>query len=298
MGKIDLRKLGDGLVVADGGWSTALHARGVPQGQPAELANLTHPHLVERLAGEYAESGAQILCTNTFAANRLMFERRKIQADWAEVSRAGVEISRKVADRAGLTVVGTIGPSGRILAVREAREEQLEQCFADQARVLVDAGAEALVLETFSELAEVLLVLRAVKAVTEVPVIACMSFDSGPQRTRSVMGTDAAQAAAALEAAGADLVGSNCGAGVAHALPAVVALLGHTTRPVWVKPNAGTPLLEDGRPVWRVTPEEFAGHLSPLIEAGVSVLGGCCGTGPEHVKRVAALARSRGRPQR
>ena len=133
--------------------------------------------------------------------------------------------------------------------------------------------------------------LRVVKDTAALPVIASMSFDSGPQRTRTMMGTPAEECAAALEDAGADVIGCNCGSGINHALPAVVALRAATALPLWVKPKAGLPELEDGRAVWKQTPEEFATYLPQILDAGANIVGGCCGSGPEHIQRVAALAR-------
>lgn len=284
-----------GITVADGGWSTILQARGVPPAVPAELANLTHPHLVEQLARDYVAAGARFITTNTFSANRFLFERKRIDQDWRAVNRRGAELSRSAIAGSGALVAGSIGPSGKILAVKEAREEELAAVFAAQAEALAEGGADLIVLETFSELAEILVALEAVRKATALPVIASMSFDSGPQRTRTMMGARAEDCATALTEAGADAVGCNCGTGIATILPAVVALRAHTRLPLWVKPNAGLPELEDGRVVYRQTPDEFGQHVPVLLDAGANIIGGCCGTGPEHIRRVAALVHSRGR---
>ncbi len=280
------------ITVADGGWSTQLQARGVPLDAPAELANVTHPHLVEALARDYVAAGARFITTNTFSANRFVFERRGLQHDLAEINRTGAALAKKGIDGGGALVAGSIGPSGKILAVREAAEEQLTTAFAEQAAALADGGADVIVLETFSELAEILLALEAVRKAGGLPVIASMSFDSGPQRTRTMMGAKAEDCASALDEAGADAVGCNCGAGVTTILPAVVALRANTALPLWVKPNAGLPELEDGHVVYKQTPDEFGHHVPALLDAGVNIIGGCCGTGPEHIRRVAALVES------
>jgi len=287
-----------GVAVADGGWSTQLAARGFPGDRLAELANLSHPHLVEQLAREYAAAGARFITTNTFSANRFIFERRRISQDPLEVSRRGAELAKGAVGETGVLVAGSIGPSGRILAVREVREDELRDAFAAQAEALAAGGADVIVLETFSELAEVLIALEAARSAGGLPVIASMSFDSGPQRTRTMMGARAEDCATALTEAGADAVGCNCGAGIATILPAVVALRANTHLPLWVKPNAGLPELEDGRAVYRQTPREFGQHVPPLLEAGVNIIGGCCGTGPEHIRRLAALVESFQRKQR
>lgn len=288
----DREALGNGLTVADGGWSTRLVLRGFPSTAMAESANLTHGDLVIGLARDYLDAGAQFLTTNTFAANQFSVERHGIEATVAELNRKGAELLREaVADREAL-VTGSIGPTGKILAVREATEEQLVPIFEEQARGLKDGGVDVIILETFSEMAEILLALKVVKDSTDLPVITSMSFDAGPQRTRTMMGVKAEEAAAALENAGADAIGCNCGSGIEHVLPAVVALRSHTKLPLWVKPNAGMPELVDGKAVWKQTPEEFASKAPPVIEAGANILGGCCGSGPEHI---AALAKVVGR---
>jgi len=209
------------------------------------------------------------------------------------VTREGARIARRVADAAGtgVLVAGCIGPSGTILAAGECPRPQIAEAFAVQARILADEGADLLVLETFSELDEVLLALEAVRAVVQLPVVASMSFDSGPQRTQTAAGAEAAECAGRLTEAGADAIGCNCGAGVAHVLPAVVALRANTSRPVWCKPSVGLPDVQDGLPAYPQTPEEFVRPLPKVLEAGVNVLGGCCGTTPDHIAALAALVR-------
>ena len=283
----------DDIAVADGGWSTQLQLRGVPSGAPAELANLTHPHLVEALAREYVAAGARLITTNTFSANSFLFERRRLKQDATELNRLGAMLARRaVGEGKNVLVAGSIGPSGRILAVHEVSEEQLAAAFAAQASALAEGGADVIVLETFSELAEILAALEAVQKAAGLPVIASMSFDSGPQHARTMMGAPAEDCAHALEEAGADAVGCNCGAGITTVLPAVVALRANTTLPLWVKPNAGLPELEEGHVVYKQTPDEFGHHVPALLDAGVNIIGGCCGTGPEHIRRVAALVRA------
>nr|QDY92642.1 bifunctional homocysteine S-methyltransferase/5,10-methylenetetrahydrofolate reductase [uncultured Planctomycetota bacterium] len=291
--KLDGEALKEGVTVADGGWSTQLQVRGLAVSVMAETASCTHPELVVDLGRDYVEAGARFITTNTFAANQLNVERRRIKLTVAELNRAGAELAREAVGDSGALVAGSIGPSGKILAVREATEAQLMSLFEEQAKSLADGGVDVIVLETFSEMAEILLALKVVKDATGLPVIGSMSFDSGPQRTRTMMGALAGDCAAALEDAGADLVGCNCGSGIEHVLPAVVALRAATELPLWVKPNAGLPELEDGQTVWKQTPEEFAAHVPTLLDAGVNIIGGCCGSGPEHIRRVAAVVAKR-----
>jgi methionine synthase I (cobalamin-dependent) len=287
---IELAGMSGATAVADGGWSTILWTRGLSIEQPAERANLTAPDLVQTLARDYLDAGAIFLTTNTFGANRWNFARAGVDTSAAEVCGRGADIARQAVGDRNAVVAGSIGPSGKILAVQEVAEDELREEFTAIAEALVEGGADVLVLETFSELREILIALDAVKAATGRPVIASMSFDSGPQRARTMMGATAAECGKALDDAGADVIGCNCGA----TLPAVVALRAATQRPLWVRPNAGAPELVDGRPVWRRDPVAFVADVMPLIAAGANIVGGCCGAGPEHIAKLAAAVRRRG----
>lgn len=287
---LDMGALRDGRAAADGSWSTQLRARGIDV-EFIETANLDHPGFVRALAADYLEAGARFITTNTFSANRFCFERAGVAHSVADVNRAGALLARQQADSCGAAVAGSIGPSGKIMVVGEVAEDVLSAAFAEQARALADGGADVILLETFSELAEVILALKAVKGACELPVITSMSFDSGPQRTRTMMGAEAGELAAALEEAGADMIGANCGSGIADVLPAVFALRSACSLPLWVKPNAGMPELEEGRAVYKQTPEEFAEFVPNLFDAGANIVGGCCGTGPDHIRKIAALIR-------
>jgi methionine synthase I (cobalamin-dependent) len=293
----ELEALRGRVTVADGAWSTVLRSRGLPADVPAETANLTHPHLVAALAREYLAAGARFLSTNTFAANRFALARRAPGTDVDALNREGARLAREAAARDAV-VAGCMGPSGCILAVREIGESELAKGLREQAEALAAGGVDLLLLETFSELAELLLAIRVVREATGLPVIASMSFDSGPQRTHTILGAAADRCAEAMEEAGAEVVGCNCGAGIAHVLPAVVALRAHTTRPLWVKPSAGPPDLVEGRSIYHQTAEEFAAYVPTLIEAGAEIIGGCCGTTPEHIRRVDWLVQRRKRSAR
>lgn len=286
---LDLATLHTQILIADGAWSTLLRTRYPDLPPPAELANLNRPEIVLALAREYVAAGARFLTTNTFGAGRENLTRLGVADDFADINRAGARLAREAVGSSGAFVAGSIGPSGRILALHERSEDELAAGFAAHATALKQGGADLILLETFSELEEILLALRAVKDATALPVIASLSFDSGPQRTRTRMGAAAGECAAALDQAGADLIGCNCGGGISTALPAVFALRSATTRPLWVKPSVGLPDLEDGRPVYPQTADEFAEPAPALIEAGANILGGCCGAGPEHIRRLAAV---------
>ncbi len=291
--RLDVETLRGTLSVADGAWSTQLRMRGLPPAAPAENANLTHPQLVTNLSRMYVAAGARFITTNTFAAGSYALERFQLTDKVHEINLRGAQLARDAVGEVAV-VAGSIGPSGKILAVQEISEDELVASVKARTTALVEGGVDAILLETFSEVAETLIALKTVKDETDLPVICSMSFDSGPQRTRTMMGAQASECAAALEDGGADVIGCNCGAATEQALPAVVALRAATDLPLWVKPSAGLPELQDGLPVWTQTPEEFVAHVPALIEAGANILGGCCGSGPDHIRRLAAIvARSR-----
>ncbi|MCG3125269.1 MAG: Bifunctional homocysteine S-methyltransferase/5,10-methylenetetrahydrofolate reductase [Phycisphaerae bacterium] len=288
---LDVESLARRVHVADGAWSTILAARCPGEARRTEMLALTQPQATAGLIEQYLAAGAELITTHTFGVTPGNLKRWEVQSELAEVIAGICAVFRRQVPGKRAALLGDIGPSGKILAVREAPEAELAAMYRAQAAALAAGGVDAILLETFSELAEILLALRAVREVTALPVIASMSFDSGPQRTRTIMGAEAGQCAAALEEAGAEVIGCNCGAGIGSILPAVVAMRAATRRALWVKPNAGLPELEEGRAVYRTTPEEYAAHVPTLIDAGANVIGGCCGVGPEHIRRVSEVVR-------
>lgn len=273
-------------VLTDGAWGTELQARGLAAGELPDLWNLSHPDRVEDVARAYVEAGSRILLTNTFRANRIALERYGESARVGDVNRAGVEISRRAAGGRAF-VFASIGPSGKMLATRDVTEAQLTAALTEQAKALAGAGANGLVVETMADLREAILAVEAAVA-TALPVVACMVFDSGKNRDRTMMGVTPRQAAVELTAAGASVIGANCGLGIEESIPVCEALATATNRPIWMKPNAGLPQLVDGRVCYPMGAEAFAACLPRLIAAGASFVGGCCGTSPDFVRALRA----------
>jgi 5-methyltetrahydrofolate--homocysteine methyltransferase len=278
-----------GPVVTDGAWGTQMQARGLGLGEFPDAWNLTHPDRVGEVARAYVEAGSQIVLTNTFGANRLRLAEAGLTDQVAAINQRGAAISREAA--AGRArVAGSIGPTGKLLMLGEVTAEQWSEAFAEQALALAEGGAEALVIETMSDPNEARAAVAAAKR-TGLPVIACMVFDAGQNKDRTMMGTTPEQVARILTEAGADVIGSNCGQGVAGFVTLCQRLKYATHLPLWVKANAGLPEMVEGQVVYRTTPEEFAGHVPALREAGAAFIGGCCGTTPEFIRAVrAALA--------
>ncbi|MCW5980320.1 MAG: homocysteine S-methyltransferase family protein [Bryobacteraceae bacterium] len=278
-------------ILTDGAWGTELQARGLGPDELPDFWNVAFPERVEEVARAYVQAGSEVILTNTFRANRVVVVERDPSADVAALNRAGVEISRRAA--AGRArVFASMGPSGKLLIAGDVSENDLKAAFAEQADALAEAGADAIVVETMSDLVEARIAVAAAKA-TGLPVVACMVYDSGRNKDRTMMGVTPEQAADELAAAGASVIGANCGNGIAGYVPVCARLRAASSLPVWIKANAGLPELAQGRVVYRTSPEEFARHIPALVEAGAGYIGGCCGTDPEYIRAArAALARA------
>jgi 5-methyltetrahydrofolate--homocysteine methyltransferase len=278
--------LAAGPVVTDGAWGTQMQARGLQPGDCPDQWNLSHPERVEEVARAYVEAGSQVILTNTFGANRIMLARHELAEKTQQINQAGVEISRRAA--AGhARVFASMGPCGKMLFAGEVSEDEVAEAFEEQAQALAAAGADAIVIETMSDPGEARLAISATVA-TGLPVVACMTFDSGRDHNRTMMGTTPEEAAEVLAAAGADVVGANCGQGAEGYIAITKRLGAATDRPLWMKPNAGLPVVSNGDVHYDTTPQAFAGHAKALVEAGASFIGGCCGTTPEFIRELAA----------
>jgi methionine synthase I (cobalamin-dependent) len=270
--------------ITDGAWGTELQARGLAAGECPDAWNLGHPDAVCAVAAAYAAAGSGIVLTNTFRANRLALESYGLAGKLEAINRTGVELSRQgAANRA--KVFASIGPSGKMWATGEVAPDALRTAFNEQARALAAAGADGLVIETMSDVDEAVIAVEAARA-TGLPVVACMVYDSGRNHDRTLTGTTPEQAATRLTAAGADIIGANCGRGIEGYVAIAARLRAATDRPIWIKPNAGLPELVDGRAVYRMTRDQFAAQARRM--GGVAYIGGCCGTNPEFIRALAA----------
>jgi len=276
-----------GVVITDGAWGTQLQARGLPVGACPDVWNLTHPDLVAQVPAAYVAAGSQVILTNTFRANSLALCDQSVTESVADLNAAGVKISKQAAAGKAL-VFASIGPSGKMLLAGDVTEEQLQSAFAEQAAALAAAGADALVIETMTDLDEAKLAIAAAKP-TGLTIVACMVFDSGAERDRTMMGVGPEQAAKELTAAGADIIGANCGQGIEGYLNITKKLRAGTDRPLWIKANAGSPQLLNGEVVYPTAAADFASYVPALVQAGAAFLGGCCGTSPDFIQAVAQV---------
>jgi len=279
-----------GPAITDGAWGTQLQARGLEPGEAPDLWNLTHPKDVAQVGRAYVEAGSAIILTNTFGANRIRLSDSGSADLVKEINKAGVALSREAAGKDAL-VFASLGPSGKLLMNGDVNEDELLAAFTEQAEALASAGPDALVIETMQDLAEAKLAIAAART-TGLPVVASMVFDSGKEKDRTMMGTTPEQAAAGLAKAGADVVGANCGQGIAGFVAICARLKAAAEgRPVWIKANAGLPQMRDGKAFYATTPAEFAGHVPAVLAAGASFIGGCCGTAPAFIREIARLLR-------
>lgn len=272
-------------VLLDGAWGTELQAKGLPPGEGSDLWNDSHPDDVEAVAASYVEAGSRVILTNTFGASRIMLDGHG-QGDRAtEINRIGAALSRNAAsDRA--KVFGSMGPCGKMLMMGDVEEDDLLAAFTEQATALKEGGADALVIETMADLEEAVLAVKAALT-TGLPVVASMVYDSGADKDRTMMGVTPEQAAEALVEAGAWAIGANCGQGPEGFIPICERYRAVCDVPLWMKPNAGLPVIVDGKTTYEMTPPEFAEFALRLRDAGATFIGGCCGTSPAFI---AALA--------
>lgn len=274
-----------GVVVADGAWGTLLIERGLAPGACPEVLNLSHPEWIEEIAGLYLDAGAEILTTNTFGGSPLKLRAHGLEHEAARINRRAVELLRGAAGERAW-IAASVGPTGMLLEpYGDTPEREVLAAFERQTAALVEAGADAIAVETMTDLREAALAVRAARsAAPGVPVLASMTFDPTPRGFYTIMGVSLAQAVTGLTEAGADVIGSNCGNGSETMVAVARELVERSTRPVLVRPNAGLPARRDGRVVYLEDPALMARNARRLAELGVALIGGCCGTTPEHIR--------------
>jgi len=266
-------------------------ARGLASGECASLWNVDHPDAILEVHRAYANAGCRLVTTNTFGASAFSLARHGLEDRVAELNRAGAGLARTAAGESGF-VLGDVGPFGDFLEpLGDTTAEQLHAIFRAQIAALVEGGADAVLVETMSDPAEAEVAIAAARDVASLPVITTFAFQKSADGSfRTMMGTTAGQMVEQMVAAGADVVGANCGTGLS--LEDYVALAADLVRaagdtPVILQPNAGAPQVVGGQTVYLATPEEMAALVPALLDAGVRIIGGCCGTTPGHLGAMA-----------
>jgi len=273
------------ILVSDGAWGTFLYQKGLQAGECPELWNLTHSDVVREIARSYINAGADMIETNSFGASSFKLEHYGLKDKVSEINEAAACLSREAAgdDR---WVIGSVGPTGKMLVMGDVTEEELYEAFKEQVLALEKGGVDAICIETMNDIDEAMAAIRATKENTRLEVICTFTFDpTGENEYRTMMGISPAEAAIACVEAGADIIGTNCGNGLKNMIKIVEQMRKIAADiPILVHANAGLPEIRNGETVYPETPEQMKALIPEVIRAGASIIGGCCGTTPDHIE--------------
>jgi len=284
-----LEFLKDGrTLVSDGAWGTLLHQAGLQPGECPELWNVTHRNEVFAIAKSYIDSGSDIILTNSFGGSPIKLEHYGLQDRTDELNFAAAEISRKAAGQDRI-VLGSMGPSGKILMMEEISEQQLYDGFCIQAAALQKGGVDAICIETMSAIDEACIAIRAAKESTKLEIVCTFTFEKTAMgEFRTLMGVSPEEMVQSIKEAGADVIGTNCGNGFDQMIEIVKAIRKvDNSTPVLVHANAGKPVYENGKTVFPESPELMGSKVHELMKCGANIIGGCCGTTPAHIEVLA-----------
>ncbi|MCF8360772.1 MAG: homocysteine S-methyltransferase family protein [Prolixibacteraceae bacterium] len=275
------------VFVSDGAWGTFLQQKGLKPGECPEEWNCSHPESVFEIAKSYIDAGADMILTNSFGGNEFKLLPYGLHNKVVELNRAAAEISRRAAGSENY-VLGSIGPTGKMILLGDVTYEELYEAFKKQALALEQGGVDALLVETMSDLEEAKAAVTACRDNTKCEVICTMTFEkSGENEFNSMMGVTPTDMVNTMITAGADIIGANCGNGMENMIGITREMRkANANIPILIHANAGAPVYRDGETVFLETPDVTASFIKPLIEAGANIIGGCCGTTPEHIARI------------
>ena len=282
------------ILISDGAWGTFLQAKGLQPGECPESWNVTHPDDVRSVAAAYVAVGCDIVESDSFGGSSYKLREFGLEDKVVEYNVAAARLSKEAMGDKGY-VAASLGPTGQIVEDEggDVSEDDLYQAFKTQVIALEQGGADALCIETMSSVTEAVQAIKAAKENTRLPIICTFTFEAGGRGFRTMMGADPTTACTAAAKAGADVVGANCGNGIANMIEItrqIRAALPST--PILIHANAGMPVLEGDKTVFKETPCDMAAHVTELIAAGANIIGGCCGTNPQHIAAMAAVAKA------
>lgn len=285
-------RLREGILVCDGAMGTQLQAKGLRTGECPEMWNISHQDIVRSIHQAYLDVGCDIIITNTFGASGLKLRKFGLQDRTSELNLAGARLAREVAgDRT--FVLGDVGPTGEFMEpVGTIDYDEFYNIFSEQVLALREGGVDGIIIETMSDIREVKAAVSATQKVSKLPVVASMTFQyCGQKGFRTMMGLDIPQAVEQLTSMNCDVIGSNCGCGIADMVKIIGEMRSLTQAYLIAEPNAGMPKLIEGRTVFGETPEDMAKAIPDLIKAGARIIGGCCGTTPEHIRQIMKIVK-------
>jgi 5-methyltetrahydrofolate--homocysteine methyltransferase len=282
------------ILISDGAMGTFLHAKGLQGGECPESWCISHPKAVEEIAEAYVTAGSDLVETNSFGASSFKLKSYGLADKVHEINRAAAKLAKNIIGDKGY-VAASVGPTGHIVIEEggDTTAEQLYEAFKAQVVALAEGGADAICVETMSSVVEAEQAIKATKENTNLPVICTFAFEPGIKGFRTMMGVKPERAAKAAAAAGADVVGANCGMGISNMIEITRQMRAAVPNvPILIHANAGPPVMENGKTVFKETPELMASFVPELVQAGANIIGGCCGTTPAHITAVAKAARA------
>jgi 5-methyltetrahydrofolate--homocysteine methyltransferase len=293
-----LKRLAEGTtLIADGATGTYLQANGLEPGGDPEAMNVTDPEVVRGMATDYFEAGSDLVQTNSFGGSRFMQAKYGYGDRVVELNRLAAEHARTEAAAAegARYVAGSMGPTGELIVpVGETPADDVYHAYVEQATALAEGGVDVLVIETMISVEEAKIAVRAAKEHTALPVAVLTTYDKGPRGYFTMMGDTPESAVKELTEAGADILGTNCGNGIDLMVELGERFRAAVDGPVWLNSNAGVPLIRQGQLIYPESPEHMAQGFKKLSDMGVEIVGGCCGTTPDHIKALVEAVRGKG----